>query len=228
TGSSLWKGIFAILTKQSNETDAANIIRYDVHHLMKFDSLRSLGFEEKYMKLGSYFVFAVVRHPFERLVSAFNDKLKHPDEFDGNFFQQKHGTRIIQKYRPKASPKEIMSGKPKFSEFIEYLIDPETVKGTINKIDHHWAQYYKIIHPCIHKFDYIVRFEYFKEDTQYILDSLNLSSIVKFSYKDPVTSKDNLKMHMQQLTKNQIYKLYLAYRFDFDLFGYNFDIRNYI
>ncbi|XP_065568729.1 carbohydrate sulfotransferase 11-like isoform X1 [Artemia franciscana] len=223
TGCSLWKAIFAILTKQSNETDAVNVRHYDVHFRMKFPSLYKLDDDVRERKLNSYFVFAVVRHPFERLVSGYNDKLGDPGE---KYFQRTYGTRIIEEYRRGATPKEIKSGKPTFSEYVEFLINPKTVKTY--KIDSHWAQYYKIIHPCFIKYDYIVRFEHMKEDTQYILDSRNLGNIVKFTYKDPVTSSEKLNKFMRQLTISQIYKLYDSYKFDFELFGYDFDIHNYI
>ncbi|XP_065568716.1 carbohydrate sulfotransferase 11-like isoform X1 [Artemia franciscana] len=223
TGCTLWKAIFGILTNQSNETDAANITPYDIHFRMRYTNLYGLTPEERNRKLSSYFVFVVVRHPFERLVSGYMNKLGEPGE---PYFQNTYGAPIIEKYRFGATPEEIKSGKPTFSEFINYLTDPEMVR-TYN-IDSHWAQYYKLSHPCFVRFDYIVRFEHMKEDTQHILELRNLTKLVKFTYKEPKTSNEKLKEYMQQLTINQIYKLYEAYKFDFELFGYDFDIRSYI
>ena len=42
--------------------------------------------------------FIVVRHPFERLVSAYRDKLERSNVY----YYKKYGEKIVQKYRQKA------------------------------------------------------------------------------------------------------------------------------
>ena len=48
--------------------------------------------------------FIVVRHPFERLVSAFRDKLerKHTPSYLNDFYYKSYGKKIVQKWRQKA------------------------------------------------------------------------------------------------------------------------------
>ena len=48
--------------------------------------------------------FIVVRHPFERLVSAYRDKLErsHADNYQTDFYYKKYGQKIVKKYRQKA------------------------------------------------------------------------------------------------------------------------------
>ena len=49
--------------------------------------------------------FIVVRHPFERLVSAYRDKLErsHVDNYQTDFYYKKYGQKIVKKYRQKAT-----------------------------------------------------------------------------------------------------------------------------
>ena len=49
--------------------------------------------------------FIVVRHPFERLVSAYRDKLErsHADNYKTDFYYKKYGQKIVKKYRQKAT-----------------------------------------------------------------------------------------------------------------------------
>ena len=56
----------------------------------------------------------MVRHPFERLLSAYRDKLENTNvgaEHGTAHFYQKYGSRIVQKYRPggnKTSTKSLL------------------------------------------------------------------------------------------------------------------------
>ena len=49
--------------------------------------------------------FIVVRHPFERLVSAYRDKLErtHADNYQTDFYYKQYGHKIVKKYRQKAT-----------------------------------------------------------------------------------------------------------------------------
>lgn len=51
--------------------------------------------------------FIVVRHPFERLVSAYRDKLErsHAKNYLTDFYYKTYGRKIVQKYRQKALKK---------------------------------------------------------------------------------------------------------------------------
>ncbi|XP_065556395.1 carbohydrate sulfotransferase 11-like isoform X6 [Artemia franciscana] len=209
TGSSLWKAINAILTGKSNETNASNIDSYTAHFVIRPDSLQHYRPKKRNQILQSYFKFTVVRHPFDRIVSGYTNKF-NPGQ---KWFKQFYGTKIIEKYRPKATTEEIESGTPTFPEFVDYLTDPETVSAP--KIDAHWIQYHRLCHPCNIEQDYILRFESLKEDTDYLLSSRNLTKFVTYDYNPPATNSDKVKKFMQELRIEKILQLYEVFKFDY-------------
>lgn len=117
-GSSNWKRIFVkLLIPEFEETNLLNI--RNVHHieLPKLSSL-SPNQQAKYLKTFDKFVW--VRHPFERILSAFQNKLERPFT---DKFQMWYGRQIVKKFRPNASEDSLERGNDVSStEFIKYLI----------------------------------------------------------------------------------------------------------
>ena len=86
-----------------------------------------------------------VRHPFERILSAFRDKLEDPSvqgRKPNDYYFNKHGRRIVMHYR-----KQQITGPtwkyPKFSEFVDYVLGKD-----LRYDDEHWSPYYKECTPC--------------------------------------------------------------------------------
>merc|ERR1719334_1956807 len=79
-----------------------------------------------------------VRHPFERILSAFRDKLEDPGVQGHKFneyYYNKHGRRIVMHYR-----KQSVTGPtwkyPRFSEFLDYLLGKD-LRYVDEQIDKH-------------------------------------------------------------------------------------------
>jgi hypothetical protein len=71
----------------------------------------------------------VVRHPFERILSAYRDKLENSTihrEDGTHHFYEKYGRKIVARYRGK-SPKELNGERiePTLHEFVAYLINTD-------------------------------------------------------------------------------------------------------
>ena len=109
----------------------------------------------------------VVRHPFERLLSAYRDKLENSvarREHGTLHFYEKYGSKIVRKYRnenfkPPGEDQVIRTMgipgpagiEPTFREFVEYLIDTDL--GSYG--DDHWMPYYLFCTPCSLKYHII-------------------------------------------------------------------------
>ena len=117
--------------------------------------------------------FLVVRHPFERLMSAYVDKLESYSrdvEYRGGYYYAMYGHDIVSSYRAKYKQKFpgnplFEKKEPSFVEFVEYLIETP-----LDKYDEHWKPIFVLCPPCHFNFDIIVKMETFKRDTEFLLN----------------------------------------------------------
>ena len=161
----------------------------------------------------------IVRHPFERLLSAYRDKLEDHQRGPqhGTFhYYRKYGRKIVSKYRQSNSSRV----EPSFEEFIDYLIDTDLALYA----DDHWIPFYLFCTPCLVDYDLIVRFETLGEDLLLLLRRLGLEE--RPSWKHMTlggTSSQVAQSYFQQLGKTKVQQLFQKYKMDFRLFGYDVD-----
>ncbi|OWF53771.1 carbohydrate sulfotransferase 11-like [Mizuhopecten yessoensis] len=110
--------------------------------------------------------FIIARDPLERLYSAYVDKVFSPNPFYWDVL----GTYIVKTFRDNTS-KTTCGHDVTFPEFLQYAVHAET---TGKHVDVHVLSLWKSCSPCHVKYDIIGKMETFKDDTNYILDKLNL------------------------------------------------------
>lgn len=168
--------------------------------------------------------FLIVRHPLERLLSAYRDKMQSPLP---NTMHQKLGNQIILKYR---DANKLMGNRqhvnprwPTFPEFIRYLTD---TFNSGQRYDMHWAPIAEFCTPCQIDFKVIAKFETLQNDQNYIIYSAGLQNVIKPEWKNSAKGRTTSELtsgYYSQLTKRQIRKLHEIYKYDFELFEYSID-----
>ena len=143
--------------KESNLHEAAAYFRPQRHNLHKI-------FEESV-------TFMFVRHPFERLVSAYRDKFELGAK--NNWMYKMYAADILniteksmdktEKYLNTIYRKVVNLARPTFPQFVSYLLLTE-----IEDYNDHWIPYWLQCHACGQKFDVVGKFETIKEDTEHI------------------------------------------------------------
>ena len=109
--------------------------------------------EDIYSLCQDTFRFMVVRHPFERILSAYRDKLedlaRDIDARDG-FYYTMYGKHIVAEYRQQeaknSTEKEKLGREPTWREFVTYLLNTP-----VTKFDEHWMPIWMLCSPCIVK-----------------------------------------------------------------------------
>ena len=191
--------------------------------------------------------FMVVRHPFERLVSAYRDKLERMDMY----YYQTYGKKIVYRFRERAlkvlgedffsqsnnygTLLEISSADrpnanlPSFWEFVQSVIIGLNM-------DEHWMPMYKYCSVCnLNEFSnnpYILKFESLDVEETAFLEHMGWNNIVSKANKLNVNKFGNLsseevtQLYFLMLSQEDIIKLFRVYKNDFLLFQYTFSIGN--
>ena len=97
-----------------------------------------------------------VRHPFARLVSAFQNKV-----LDHSWFKNK-----LLKYN---STTEVKDGIPTFSQFVDYVLDQDP-----KTMNHHFEVMWTRCNVCQIKYDFIGKMETFDQDVSSLLKHVSL------------------------------------------------------
>ncbi|XP_015597046.1 carbohydrate sulfotransferase 11 isoform X2 [Cephus cinctus] len=175
--------------------------------------------EELARYLNDSISFLIVRHPFERLLSAYRDKLKQSLP---HTYHSKIGASIVSHYRPR-DPKTGMIQGPKyplFEEFVAWLLcDWKAGK----ELDMHWTPVANFCTPCQVRFDVIAKFETLHDDQNFLIKQARVGHIVKPEWKNSargVQTKDVIKTYYARLTNKNIEELYEMFKYDFILFDY--------
>ncbi|CAL4062756.1 unnamed protein product [Meganyctiphanes norvegica] len=194
------------------------VILRGVYRLLSPDKLNAT--------MASAVSFFFVRHPFERLVSAYRNKLEDSSqEHDGDYFYKNYGRRIVKKFRK--NKKVNSKREPTFDEFVDYLIGTD-----INSYDEHWKPIWLYCNVCEFSYDYIIKYENFKDENSYFIDKLKATKHLPQTFELSWENRGNMKSkssidvskeYFKDLKSEQIWKLYEKYEQDFYYFSYNLE-----
>ena len=170
--------------------------------------------ERNRRRIGTYFKFMFVRHPLDRLLSAFREKFRLASDY-----MHTYGRQIVRRYRANATAESLERGHDvTLEEFVRFMVDT----GLRFRRDVHWTSQYELCQPCDIRYDFIGHYETLWSDGDYVLERLGISSdVLQFPRwtKNQTTSRrrnsafDGVRPeYMKRLRK-------LCSR-DYDFFGY--------
>ncbi|KAK2725068.1 carbohydrate sulfotransferase 11-like isoform X1 [Artemia franciscana] len=217
-----WKRILMILSGNANTSDPLSIVANEVHPRHVWQTLADFNTSESQTRLNNYYKFMFVRHPFERLVSAYVNKF-HKSYTD--YFQIKYGREIVKNYRTNPEKEALARGHDvTFSEFVQYLIDPKSRER--RPFDEHWRPMHELCEPCRIKYDIIGKYETLNEDSWLVLEDPRIDQKVKFPPGLKKSTASVVKSYLSQIPESHLIKLYYLYELDFKLFRYDFDVES--
>ncbi|XP_042230116.1 carbohydrate sulfotransferase 11-like isoform X2 [Homarus americanus] len=207
--STTWKVVWAELTGRVSISKKQHETFSWLHSLFNND-IRKENRQKSDLKhkVSSYTKFLVVRHPFERLLSAYRDKILVPD----NKSFQKGVLSFVKRHRSNATINDIQ-----WSDFVTYLIEGGY------RLNIHWMPYPKLTYLCTIDYDFIAKYETLVQDSNEILRRIGAPESLHFPGSQSSNTKSLLDSYMKMLTKEQIKRLYTIYKTDFTFFQYTYN-----
>jgi len=214
-----WKRVLMVLMGKVNTSDPLSIVADDSHRTHVFRRLSNYSSHEVQHRLEHFMKFMFVRHPLERLLSAYRNKF-YQNYSSSQYFRVRYGTNIIKKYRTHPSNESLQFGHDvTFTEFVKYLVDPQTTSKT--HYNEHWRPMMELCSPCHIHYDVIGKYETLLDDAWFVLQKAKLSHLIEFPQTQKASSTNSLiGEYIAPLTQQQLSDLYHIYQFDFTLFNY--------
>lgn len=157
-----------------------------------------------YQKIKDYeFIFMFVRDPYDRLVSAFVDKIENKRR------GQKCGychivDRILGKY---GNGTDTVT----FEQFLQFALDTD---------DPHWTPYVKLLNPCHLNFTFIGKYESREQDLPVVLHHLYGQNITANKANAKPRSR-SLQDFYHTINKGIMTRVAKKYEQDFAMFDYD-------
>lgn len=184
----------------------------DIHDPTHFKFLHQYSHFGIKLRLETYFKFFFVREPFERLLSAYEDKfvkMQWPEEAILT-----SSKRIIDYFKFVADPKT--DDQVTFSKFIFY------VSGAGFNQNRHWNTYDSLCHPCDINYDFIGHFDKMPQEAPFILKRTGMDRVATFPDFHTHNTSSMLHEKYSQVPRARIVKLARAFQKDFKMFNFSF------
>lgn len=217
-GCSNWKRIIFIL-QAGLEVEASEIEHDHIHQTSLIKRLAAYPPPVQEEFLNNYTKVMFTRHPLERLVSAYRDKLLHSEPY--------YSTTVANEIRAMFRKNKNSSEKVSFQEFVSFII-----AKPMNTLDIHWKPMFLLCDPCNIHYDILGKYETLGLDSEHVLkaigapESLQYPSLKRYG-SEKRTYGDITLEYLRQLSSEQIEKIKKLYEMDFLLFNYTMKYEDY-
>ncbi|XP_036592581.1 carbohydrate sulfotransferase 8-like [Trichosurus vulpecula] len=213
-GCSNWRRVLLLLALDLSDWDPAEVEAGALHHTNLLQRLSSFQAPECDVVLRNYTSMLVTRHPLERLVSAYRDKLLHSEPY-----YKQVAARVRTRVRGSRDPKS--QRNLTFPEFVTFVLRQPPAK-----LDVHWKPMSLLCSPCSVRYEVLIRHERMSSEAGHALSFLGIPLQGLFpsmkAHSGEKRTDDQLTRHyLGQLSPEQLSGLYRLYFLDFTLFGYH-------
>ena len=226
---SSWKSFFLTLTGKVDPED----LRKDYLLAHQSSLYKKIGLKylheytnaQRLYKIQYYFKFLVTRSPYERVTSAYQDKI-----LETTWYQKYVGKWIMRHYRKNPDKFALDTGKNvTFNEFVQFISNPNEFK-VFQVHDAHWMSTAALCCPCMYKYDYIGKVETMKQDADYLVKKIipgwNNVSLTHSHTVQGEKAKTNVQKLLSTLTPKERRGLDRLFEDDFNMFDYSYDENN--
>ena len=174
--------------------------------------------QESQYRLDTYFKFVVVRHPFDRLLSAFKSKFHVNTD---RVIARQYTSAMRRHFGSKLALDANGTALPTLEQFL-YMVVTEPIQFR----NPHWYDYLNHCHPCSIQYDHVIYMETLGEDAQPVVDHFIDADGSKPELPLLNVKRDNNEKlretseAFKKIDPEIIEKLIRMFGQDFDVFGY--------
>ena len=228
-----WKVFLANITGKVQDKDQKRLHQLvhdtEYHPKIGFRYLNTYSAKERKHILRTYFKFLVVRNPYTRFLSAYENKFKG-ENVQAAWYHQHMGKDIIKKYRKGVDMKKIKGDEVTFEELARVIGNPH--EHMAQRYDGHFWKQHASCYPCIIDYDYIGKVETMEEDSAEIISRIvpSMDLHLPFLNKNKNSAHERKYVHdaYSQLPDDVITALSAIYAEDAETFGYTMDGNHHI
>ncbi|XP_064460772.1 carbohydrate sulfotransferase 11-like [Ornithodoros turicata] len=212
-----WKRV--LLSLRENRASPLTILANQSHDPHAFRTLSQLSSADVRYRLQHYLKFFFIRHPYERLLSAYRNKFEHAWS---DYFPKRFGRKIVRTYRSDPSAESLESGADvTFQEFLSYVSDLD-VSDDSAAFNEHWRPVSDLCFPCQLHYDVIGAYNTLEDDSNYVLWLARLHDVVSFPTRNATYSSEPTRSLMARyyssISTDTLRRLEKVYEMDLGLF----------
>ena len=217
-----------------NGTSSPYVNPWRLKFTFSFPYLRLNSFSDLSDLLSPSFTRMIfVRHPFERLASAYKeriatlqqDRIEREPEYDRMreaICRRRMWSRQIRHSLPRKDA--CAEGVPTFEEFLRYILSGTHTPAGIARMDYHWQPYSVLCQVCRFKYNFVGKYETFND---HFSNFLKLSNLSDWNVQTRIGSSGLNRWDYQKfyttLSDQLICQLIRLYEQDFRIFKYRAD-----
>ena len=171
--------------------------------------------EEAEYRMKHYFKYIIVRHPFDRLVSAWRDKV--PGNKGHTIrIRAASGLKVIETAKQNSN-----TNRPvEFSEFLKFI----TKKNPLH-FNRHWLSMYHHCHPCHFRYDFVAKVETLSADLPHLYNALHVDEDLQLRVLNKRSQgSPHFSTYYNSVMASTYKTLCSFYRADMTLFNYTHPI----
>ena len=232
SSSTNWKRTLIKLSNPEKYRDVKNIMairnpRKSQHYDLKYLSDFSLDEQLKMLNSHNYFKFTFVRHPLDRLLSAYKDKAAED-------FRGKHGEKLFKFYSQNGQMDKFLKYDiESFHKFLQFVLaqgnNHDRNLQNLGIKERHWTPYSKLCHFCLIKYDFIGKLESVVQDAAYLLESWKkdgrtsekIDGKLMYPAVSSTTDRKLVEKYLEGIDKETLSEIYSLFADDFELFDYH-------
>ncbi|XP_014474160.1 PREDICTED: carbohydrate sulfotransferase 11-like [Dinoponera quadriceps] len=212
-------------------------VSHNFYREVDFLSPKTLANLQHYVNDSTVFKLLVVRHPFQRLVSSYRDRIEDNSRYTAQSWLHVPSILYLSRpefFRSRSSndnipdkiflPDKRLKVIPSFREFVQWLLRQPSERDDV-----HWAPYHTHCAVCRVNYNFIMKLDdYTLGQINYVLSKLKLDRDKVYlptlqRTRNGLTDFKTECKYFRNLTDDMVIRLYERYKVDFDMYGYKPD-----